>query len=101
MEHFSRKYFQAHKPAAKQDSAEGHAVRLVYLCTAMADVAASTQDQSMLDACRKIWRNIVDRRMYSPAEDALREDPVRLNFIPYYTWANRGSNEMSVWVRSL
>ena len=87
--------------AAEQDSAEGHAVRLVYLCTAMADVAASTQDQSMLDACRKIWRNIVDRRMYSPAEDALREDPVRLNFIPYYTWANRGSNEMSVWVRSL
>ena len=64
MEHFSRKYFQAHKPAAEQDSAEGHAVRLVYLCTAMADVAASTQDQSMLDACRKIWRNIVDRRMY-------------------------------------
>ena len=54
MEHFSRKYFQAHKPAAKQDSAEGHAVRLVYLCTAMADVAASTQDQSMLDACRDL-----------------------------------------------
>ena len=25
--------------------------------------------------------------------------PVQLRFIPYYTWANRGENEMSVWVR--
>ncbi len=26
-------------------------------------------------------------------------EPVRLKFIPYYTWANRGENEMTVWVR--
>lgn len=25
--------------------------------------------------------------------------PVRLRFVPYYTWANRGENEMAVWVR--
>ncbi len=24
---------------------------------------------------------------------------VRLHFIPYYTWANRGENEMQVWTR--
>ena len=59
-----RKYFQVHRPPVSQDTAEGHAVRLVYLCTAMADVAASAGDQDMLEACRKIWRNIVDRRMY-------------------------------------
>ena len=30
-----------------------------------------------------------------------QEENVRLSFIPYYTWANRGSNEMSVWVRTV
>lgn len=64
MEKLTRSYFQAHRPVLEQDTAEGHAVRLVYLCTAMADVAASTGDAAMLGACRKIWRNIVDRRMY-------------------------------------
>ena len=64
MEHLPRRYFQVHRPPLEQDTAEGHAVRLVYLCTAMADVAASTGDRDMLDACRKIWRNLVDRRMY-------------------------------------
>ena len=64
MDQLTRRYFQVHKPPVEQDTAEGHAVRLVYLCTAMADVAASAGDQDMLDACRRIWRNIVDRRMY-------------------------------------
>ena len=59
-----RRYFQVHRPLLEQDTAEGHAVRLVYMCTAMADVAASTGDQDMLNACRKIWNNIVERRMY-------------------------------------
>jgi DUF1680 family protein len=25
--------------------------------------------------------------------------PAGLTFIPYHAWANRGENEMSVWVR--
>ena len=58
------RYYQIHKKVVDQDTAEGHAVRLVYLCTAMADVAAACGDEIMLAACRKIWRNIVDRRMY-------------------------------------
>ena len=64
MNRFRRSYFQAHRPLLEQDTAEGHAVRLVYMCTAMADVAASAGDRDMLNACQKIWRNIVDRRMY-------------------------------------
>ena len=64
MDHLGRRYFQVHRPPVKQDTAEGHAVRLVYMCTAMADVAAAAPDRDMLDACRRIWRNIVDRRMY-------------------------------------
>ena len=64
MGEINRRYFQAHTAPAKQDTAEGHAVRLVYLCTAMADAAASGGERELLEACRKIWRNIVDRRMY-------------------------------------
>jgi len=64
LDKFPYSYYQNHKPLLEQDTAEGHAVRLVYMCTAMADVAALTKDKKMLDACKKIWRNIVDKRMY-------------------------------------
>ncbi len=57
-------YFQIHAPILEQDTAEGHAVRLVYMCTALADVAASTGNKDLEAVCRKIWRNIADRRMF-------------------------------------
>ncbi|XID95563.1 glycoside hydrolase family 127 protein [Paenibacillaceae bacterium WGS1546] len=57
-------YSQAHKPVREQDTAEGHAVRLVYMLTAMADVAAETGDRELVEACRRLWKNIVARRMY-------------------------------------
>lgn len=55
---------QAHKPVREQDKAEGHAVRAVYLYSAMADIAAETGDGSLLDACNKIWDNLTSKRMY-------------------------------------
>ncbi len=36
--------------------------------------------------------------LYRPASRP-EKTPVTLRFIPYYTWANRGENEMAVWVR--
>ncbi|UJF35469.1 glycoside hydrolase family 127 protein [Paenibacillus hexagrammi] len=57
-------YSQAHLPVRNQETAEGHAVRVVYMCTGMADVAAETGDEDLLQACRKLWRNIVSKRMY-------------------------------------
>ena len=33
------------------------------------------------------------------ARPAWREEPAALTFIPYALWANRGENEMEVWVR--
>lgn len=60
----SRSYSQAHAPIREQQSAEGHAVRLVYMCSAMADVAAETGDDKLLQACQKLWNSIVTRRMY-------------------------------------
>lgn len=57
-------YFQAHKPVREQNEAVGHSVRACYLYTGMADVAAETGDRELYDACLRLWRNIVDRRMY-------------------------------------
>lgn len=57
-------YQQAHKPVRNQDEAVGHAVRAVYLYSGMADVARISGDEELFDVCRKIWRNIVSKKMY-------------------------------------
>ena len=57
-------YTQASKPLRSQKDATGHAVRAVYLYTAMADLAASTDDAKLLDTCRKLWESITKHRMY-------------------------------------
>ena len=57
-------YCQAHKPVRQQAEATGHAVRAMYLYAGMADVAAETGDATLIDACRKLWRNVVDKKMY-------------------------------------
>ncbi len=57
-------YFQAHKPVREQTEAVGHAVRQVYMLTAMADIAALYQDEEMKAACKTLWNNIVKKQMY-------------------------------------
>lgn len=57
-------YFQNHAPVLEMDTAEGHAVRVVYLCTALADLAATTGDKEVYEACKRLWNNITKRRMF-------------------------------------
>lgn len=57
-------YSQSHLPVREQKTAEGHSVRAVYLYCAMADLAYEYQDESLLDACKNIWNNIIEKRMY-------------------------------------
>lgn len=64
MEAFPLSYYQADKPIFEQETAEGHAVRVVYLCTGMAHVARLTNDQKLLAACKRLWDNIVKKRMF-------------------------------------
>ena len=52
------KYNQAHLPVREQNEAVGHAVRGVYLYSAMADLSRLTNDDSMYEACMRIWENI-------------------------------------------
>lgn len=60
-------YNQYHKPVRQQDTAEGHSVRAMYLYTAMADIAAQYGDEELAEACRKIWKNATEKRMYITA----------------------------------
>lgn len=57
-------YSQASRPVREQQDAVGHAVRAVYLYTAMADLASSTGDTELSAACRRLWESITRRRMY-------------------------------------
>lgn len=57
-------YFQAHAPVREQTEAVGHAVRAVYLYSGMADVAMRTGDEGLLEACRRLYRNIANKRLY-------------------------------------
>lgn len=57
-------YQQSHAPVRQQRDAVGHAVRAVYLYTAMADLAALTDDKELVCACEKLWESITERRMY-------------------------------------
>lgn len=62
--HIDPEYFQAHLPVREQEAAAGHAVRVVYMLTGMADVARETGDESLMNACRKLWDNIASKQMY-------------------------------------
>ena len=64
IEKAANSYFQNHAPVLEQDTAEGHAVRVVYLCTALADLAATTGDSEIYEACKRLWDNITKRRMF-------------------------------------
>lgn len=57
-------YSQSDKPVREQKAAEGHAVRAVYMYSAMADLAYEYQDEELMAACKRLWNNIVQRQMY-------------------------------------
>jgi DUF1680 family protein len=59
-----REYNQSHLPVREQTKVVGHAVRAMYLFTAMADVAHETGDASLREACERLWRNLTTRQMY-------------------------------------
>lgn len=61
---FGLDYCQAHLPLRKQKTAEGHVVRALYLYTAMADLAYAYEDMELLEQCKELWQNIVQKRMY-------------------------------------
>ncbi|MCM1285350.1 MAG: glycoside hydrolase family 127 protein [Acetobacter sp.] len=57
-------YNQAHIQPKFQTEAVGHAVRGVYLYSAMADLAKENNNEELYSACNKIWNNIVNQKLY-------------------------------------
>ena len=57
-------YFQAAEPVRDQQTADGHAVRVGYLCTGVAHVGRLLGDQGLIDTAKRFWKNIVTRSMY-------------------------------------
>ena len=64
MRDFPLSYYLVEEPIKDQQTADGHAVRVVYLCTGMAHVARLTGDQDLLAACDRFWNDIVQKRMF-------------------------------------
>lgn len=58
------RYNQAHTTVYEQKEAVGHAVRAVYMYTAMADLAGEDGDEKLYNACLTLWDNIVKKKMY-------------------------------------
>ncbi len=57
-------YTQSHLPVREQTTAVGHSVRACYLYSAMADLAYETNDKELYNACKTIFENIINKRMY-------------------------------------
>lgn len=64
MAYFKADYFQTQSPVREQCCASGHAVRAMYLYSAMADYARLTKDQDLIKACERIYDNTITRQMY-------------------------------------
>ena len=58
------KYNQSHLPVRQQLTAEGHCVRACYLYCAMADAAKETDDPALFAACRALFDDITQKKMY-------------------------------------
>ena len=57
-------YSQDHIPVTRQNELVGHAVRAVYLYAGMADIAAIYQDSAYMNASDRLWKNMVEKKMY-------------------------------------
>lgn len=57
-------YMQAHLPVREQHEVTGHAVRAMYLYSAMADLFGETEDEGLRAALDSLWDDVCTRKMY-------------------------------------
>jgi uncharacterized protein len=63
----NHEYSQSHIPVREQTKVVGHAVRAMYMYTAMADLAAELGDQGLKHACEVLWKDVMATKMYVTA----------------------------------
>lgn len=56
--------YQDEFPVRDLQKITGHAVRAMYLFCGMADIASYTKDSGYMEAMKRVWKNIVDCKMY-------------------------------------
>ena len=61
---FDLSYHQAHSPIREQQTADGHAVRAMYLFASVADLVLETGDRSFEQALERLWKSVTSARMY-------------------------------------
>lgn len=57
-------YLQAHEPVSSQKVATGHAVRAVYMYSAIVDLAARYNDKELIDTSLALWNNVTRKQMF-------------------------------------
>ena len=57
-------YHQDRVAVREADRLEGHAVRQLYLLCGAADIYLETGDEGLWGTCERLWRDLVDRKMY-------------------------------------
>jgi len=62
--HKLNEYSQDHEPIIIQDEAVGHAVRFGYLYSGVTDVASLMKDSALMTATKRVWENVVSRKLY-------------------------------------
>lgn len=60
----SYEYNQSHVPVREQHQVVGHAVRAMYLYSALADLAGELNDESWLHVCERFWGHLISKRVY-------------------------------------
>jgi uncharacterized protein len=75
-----QEYWQSHLPVRDQKTAEGHAVRAMYLFSAMAEISSETGEKELQTACRRLWNNVINKRMYITGGVGSSHDGERFTF---------------------
>ncbi len=57
-------YSQSHVQVREQHTVVGHAVRAMYLYSAMADLAGELADAGLMAACKTLWTDVISKRLY-------------------------------------
>jgi len=60
----TREHNQSHLPVRGQTKVVGHAVRVVFIYRAMADLAVETSDGALKRACETLWDDIASKRTW-------------------------------------
>jgi DUF1680 family protein len=81
-------YAQDHRPVLEQTTIEGHAVRATLLCVGLIAAADETGRADYLRTARRLWDNMVERRMY--VTGGLGAEAGYEGFGPDYVLPNKG-----------